>query len=136
MINDNNVQYNMDNTPDFVHIWIGSFKSEDELDECVNGCFAGAINDLSWQFNDKEMCLQDFIMAIPVEDYELKDAIKEKYPDIFNSNPIKVNSWIVFFGWRNKNGLFYSNLTYANLFYLGEFDIIEPDTEGQYDAWI
>ena len=123
--------------PDLAHIWIGSFGSEDELDEYVHDYFTDIMNDLTWQFYDKEMCLQDFIMALPVEDYELKDVLKEKYPDIFNSNPFMVNSWIVFFCRRNKKEDFKKEeLSSPNLFYLGEFDIIEPDTEGRYDAWI
>ena len=154
------------------YVWIGSFSSENELEEYADNCeyereyygyllgednfdespeeqgigcgfcydnnlmfeeAADVSDDLVWKYFDEEKPLKDilsYLHPFPVNLDEALEVCKEKYPKIK-----KINSYIVVFGWSEKKEDFENAVLCKNCFYLGEFELPEEDTDGQYEGY-
>jgi hypothetical protein len=89
---------------------------------------ADIADNIFWQFYEKEAPLEEILTGLPVETAEVLKACREKYPALKTAN-----SWIIVFGWHDKKKVFQK--AKADMWYLGEFDILENDDDGRYDAW-
>ncbi|MDR0502060.1 MAG: leucine-rich repeat protein [Treponema sp.] len=157
--------------PASAHVWICSFKSEEELEEyadnseyeweyyghmlgednfdeppeeyglncgfcCENGLIyeeaADIADDLVWNYLGEDMPLDDILRSLspfPVDFYDAQEACKKKYPQLK-----KANSYIVVFGWSEKQPVFEKTKSEKECFYLGEFELPEPDIDGPHEA--
>ena len=153
-----------------LHIWLGNFKSKNELEEYADNseyeweyyghfldednfdeppeeyglncgfCFdngfqyeeaADIADTLFWEFHKKKQTIMDLIAGFPVDHAEVLEACREKYPELQYAN-----SSIVLFGYPNKQDDFEKTKPDKPCFYLGEFEIPDDDTDGQYEAWV
>gem|GEM_PF-2315715 len=151
-----------------VHIWLGSFETENELEEYADnseyeweyyghllgednfdeppeeygiGCAfcsevgiqyeeaADITDNLVWEFYGQEQPIQEIFTFLPVDPSEVFEACKEKYPGLK-----KANSCIAVFGWHSKKKNFKKAALSKPCYYIGEFELPEPDTDGQYEG--
>ena len=91
---------------------------------------ADITDSLFWKFYKKNQSLHDILSTLPIDAAEVLDVCKEKYPKLE-----KVNSYIILFGYYKKEKFFLKMTLSKNLFYLGEFEMPQEDTDGQYEAW-
>jgi len=90
--------------------------------------------DIAWNFLDEDMPPEKilaFLSPFPVDFSEALEICKKKYPDLK-----KVNSYIVVFGWSNKKQVFEKTESGFKCFYLGEFELPEPDVDGPRDGMV
>ena len=110
-----------------VHIWLGTFNSKKELNK-----YAKTIEDSESHFFDDKMSLLDILYITPADSSLALHICKEKFPKLE-----KANSLLMVYGSSEKEEEFEkANLNNTNIFYIGNFDFAEEDTDSKYDAWI
>jgi len=129
------------NNTEYEWEYYGHLLGEDNFDEppdeaglCCAFCFEYGImyeeaadisDDIIWKRFENEMPVEkilNYLNPFPVKINESLSACEKKYPELKNAN-----SYIVVFGWREKQSIFEKTKSNRNCFYLGEFEMPQDD---------
>ena len=146
---ENELEEYADNT-EYEWEYYGHLLNEDNFDEMPEeagiGCdfcrennlfneeAADISDDMTWRYFDEELPLQNilsYLHPFPVNLDEALEVCASKYPNLK-----KANSYIVVFGWSHKTPDFEKTKSGYNCFYLGEFELPEPDADAPNHPWV
>jgi len=91
---------------------------------------ADIVDCIDYNFYEKEKLILNILNILPIDAGEALYEVQKKYPDLK-----KANAFIVLHNWKGNTINFENSTPCKQIYYIGEFECPEPDTDGKYEPY-